>query len=324
MSTLSIWAWALAAAAMIPGATAQRDVDDSYTIGQRFEQYRSKYPGIAWAPVTWREGQSVLFDRPYKNSGSRDLHIDIFKGAPSVAAKGQGILLVHGGGWSAGNKNHFYALANQLAQRGYTVFLPEFRLSPEARYPAGMIDIADALAWARSHAAEFGLTADHIAVGGASSGGQMASLLAYAGPSGLFGDGKDRRANALIDLDGVLDFTVPEALKFENAAGDASPAARWLGGSFEHAPAKWREASAASHVGPGAVPTLIVSSGIPRFTQGKDRVIAALDRHHVAHRIFAFENAPHDFWLFEPWLPRAAAEIDGFLSDVASREPAAK
>lgn len=324
MSTLSIWAWALAAAAVIPGTAAQRDVDDSYTIGQRFEQYRGKYPGIAWAPITWRKGQSVLFERPYKNTGTRDLHLDIFKAVPGIAAKGQGILLVHGGGWSAGNKNHFYALANLLAQRGYTVFLPEFRLSPEAPYPAGMTDIGDALAWARAHAAQFGLGADRIAVGGASSGGQMASLLAYAGPSGLFGDGKDRRANALVDLDGVLDFTNPEALRFENAAGEKSPAARWLGGSYETAPEKWREASAASHVGAGAVPTLIISSGIPRFTQGKDRVIAELDRYHAAHQTFAFENAPHDFWLFEPWLPRAAAEIDAFFTDLVTKGRSAK
>jgi pectinesterase len=324
LPNLSLLACALAAAALIPGGSDRRVIDDSYTIGQRFEQYRDKYPGIAWAPVTWREGQSVLFDRPYKNTGTRDLHIDIFEAAPASAPKHQGVLLVHGGGWSAGNKSHFYALANLLAQRGYTVFLPEFRLSPEASYPAGMIDIGDALAWARAHADEFGLRADHIAVGGASSGGQMASLLAYAGPSGLFGNGKERRANALIDLDGVLDFTAPEALRFENAAGDASPAARWLGGSYETAPAKWHEASAASHVGADAVPTLIVSSGISRFTQGKDRVIAALDSHHVVHRSFAFENAPHDFWLFQPWLPRAVAEIDQFFTDLVPQEPAAK
>lgn len=324
MSVLNPMALGLAAALLIPAMPASRDVDDSYTIGQRFEQYRGKYPGIAWAAVTWREGQSVLFDRPYKNSGTRDLHMDIFKAVPGVAGKGQGVLLVHGGGWSAGNKNHFYALANLLAQRGYTVFLPEFRLSPEAPYPAGMIDIGDALAWVRTHAREFGLVPERIAVGGASSGGQMASLLAYAGPSGLFGEGRERRANGLIDLDGVLDFTDPEALRFENAAGEKSPAARWLGGSYERAPAIWRDASAASHVGPDAVPTLIVSSGIARFTRGQDRVIAALDRHHIAHRTFAFENAPHDFWLFEPWLPRAAAEIDSFLTSLDAKKAVVK
>ncbi len=310
---LTALALALAAAIGAPQAAGPRVVDDSYTIGQRFEQYRGKYPGIAWAPIAWRQGQKVLFDRPYKNTGTRDLHVDIFEAVRGGPRRRQGILLVHGGAWSSGNKSHFYALANRLAQRGYTVFLPEYRLSPEARYPAGMIDIGDALAWSRAHAADYGVDPRRIAVGGASSGGQMASLLAYAGPAGLFGSGAQRQANALIDLDGVLDFTLPETLKYEDAAGDDSPAARWLGGAYARAPAQWREASPASHVGPNAVPTLIVSSGIPRFTSGKDRVIAALDRHHIGHREFTFGNAPHDFWLFEPWLPKVAEEIDAFL-----------
>ncbi|MEE4452146.1 alpha/beta hydrolase [Novosphingobium resinovorum] len=320
-------AWLLAAAAaIVPVSSPAREVDDSYTIGQRFEGYRDRYQGIAWPAVTWSGGQSVLFDRPYKNTGSRDLHLDVFRPAPGVAggAKRQGVVLVHGGAWRAGNKSHFYALANLLAQRGYTVFLPEFRLSPEARYPAGMIDIGDALAWARAHAAEFGLDPGRIAVGGASSGGQMASLLAYAGPSGLFGAGRERRANALVDLDGVLDFTTAQALAFENAAGDASPAGTWLGGSYEHAAARWREASAASHVGAGMPPTLIVSSGIARFTEGRDKVVAALERHGVPHRTFAFTNAPHDFWLFEPWLPQVAEQIDTFLSSLPASKDSPK
>lgn len=65
-------------------------------------------------------------------------------------------------------------------------------------------------------------------------------------------------------------------------------------------------------------PTLIVSSGIPRFTEGKDAVIAALERHAIPHRFHAFANAPHDFWLFDPWLPQVASEIDGFLSSLSA------
>jgi pectinesterase len=309
----------LLAACLIPvgmaGPIAAREVDDSYTIGQRFAQYESKYPGIAWPAVTWREGQSVLFDRPYKTVDGRDLHIDVFR--PAEPRK-QGVVLVHGGAWRAGNKSHFYALAGLLVQRGYTVFLPEFRLSPEAPYPAGMTDIGDAFAWVRGHAAGFGLDPRRIAIGGASSGGQMAALLAYAGPSGRFGPGTERTANALIDLDGVLDFTTAQALSFENAAGDASPAARWLGGSYHHAAARWREASAVNYVGPASPPTLIVSSGIPRFTAGKDAVIAALKRNTIPHRFHVFADAPHDFWLFDPWLPQVSSEIDDFLSGLSA------
>lgn len=319
--------WTGAAAALMAASTLvcvttspAHEVDDSYAVGQRFAQYEHEFPGIAWPAVTWMAGQSVLFDRPYRTAvdatGTRQLRMDIFRPAAEAPGGGQGIMLVHGGAWRSGDKSHFYALANLLAQHGHVVFLPEFRLAPEARYPAGMVDIGDALAWSRAHAGEFGLVADRIAVGGASSGGQMASLLAYAGPSGMFGSGAERRANALIDLDGVLDFTSPQALHFENAAGAQSPAARWLGGDYEHAGATWQAASAASYVGPQSPPTLIVSSGIPRFTEGKETVLASLARHGIRHSVYTFDKAPHDFWLFAPWLSVTADRIDAFLRDL--------
>ncbi|PKP93318.1 MAG: alpha/beta hydrolase [Alphaproteobacteria bacterium HGW-Alphaproteobacteria-16] len=303
----------LSAMAAPPAAAAPREVDDSYTIAQRFDQYKDRYPGIAWPAVTLLRGQEIRFDRAYNQTPSRTLAIDIFK-PPRRRNSGFAILLVHGGAWRSGDKHHFYALASRLSQRGHTVFLPEFRLAPEAPYPAGMIDIADALAWVRTQAASFAIQPNRIIVGGASSGGQMAALLAYAGPQGLFGDAGRTSIAALIDLDGVLDFTDPRALQFENAAGPDSPAARWLGGSYEQQPARWREASAASHVGPASPPTLILGSGIARFTVGREKVLTELGRHRILSEAHDFAAAPHDFWLFDPWLPQVAARIDAFIA----------
>jgi poly(3-hydroxybutyrate) depolymerase len=56
---------------------------------------------------------------------------------------------------------------------------------PEAPYPAGAQDIHDAMGWARDHAKDYGVRPDRIALGGASSGGQLASLVAYG--DDLFG-----------------------------------------------------------------------------------------------------------------------------------------
>jgi acetyl esterase/lipase len=292
---------ALAMLAVAPPVAA-RVVDDSYTIASRFARYKDQYPGIQWPVVAPSAGQTILFDRAYKALGDRDLHLDIFAPAPGTS-RHQGLVLVHGGAWRSGSKAHFYALANLLAQRGYTVFLPEYRLSPEAAYPAGVVDVGDALAWARAHAGDYGLSAGRIALGGASSGGQMASLVAYTVAG----------ANALVDMDGVLDFTTPLALQYENAAGDASSAAKWLGGSYEHAPDLWREASAASHVGATSPPTLIISSGNVRFTAGKDKVLETLAANHIPARWYAFSGAPHDIWLFDPWLGTVVDQIDSFL-----------
>jgi acetyl esterase/lipase len=299
-------------------AGAVHPVDDSYTIARRFDGYRQAYPGISWPAIAPRSGQTIAFDLAYKNIGDRDLHIDVFSPPPRIK-RDQGLVLVHGGAWRSGSKAHFYALANLLAQRGYTIFLPEYRLAPEARYPAGMDDIGDALAWVQAHASLYGLHADHIAVGGASSGGQMAALLAYRGAPA---HAPDRRIpNALIDLDGVLDATSALALQYENAAGPNSPFAQWLGGAFEQAPATWREASAASHVGPHSPPTLIISSGAPRFTAGREQVLSVLQREGIRSASYTYAKAPHDFWLFEPFLDQTVSQIDSFLRAVATDRP---
>ncbi|WP_206241144.1 alpha/beta hydrolase [Novosphingobium terrae] len=302
---------------LLAASVAARPVDDSYTIASRFERYRSLYPGIAWPAVAPAPGETMLFDRAYKTLPDRDLHLDIFRPAPDHT-RHQGLVLVHGGAWRSGSKAHFYVLADRLAQRGYTVFLPEIRLSPEAPFPAGLVDVSDTMVWVKTHAAEFGLSPQKIALGGASSGGQMAALVAYSDAAGLFRSTPqdDRSANALIDIDGVLDFTTPLALQFENANGTQSSAAKWLGGSWDQVPQRWKEASAATYVGAKSPPTLIISSGNAHFTEGKDQVMASLQANHIPARWYAFEKAPHDIWLFEPWLPTVVDTIDNFLKSL--------
>lgn len=311
--------WAVATALfLLPAAVAPgREVDDSYSIAGRFEQYKNRYPGIAWPAVDFGDGQSVFFDQSYKQISGRTLAMDVFV-PPAGKRSGSAILLVHGGAWRSGSKAHFYALASRLAKQGHTVFLPEFRLAPEAPYPAGMVDIADALGWVHSQTKRFNIHSDQIAVGGASSGGQMASLLAFAGSSGLFGEAGRKPIAGLVVLDGVLDFTDPLALQFENAAGPLSPAAKWLGGSFEQKPEVWAEASAAQHVSPRSPPTLILGSGIARFTAGRQTVLAELARHGIAGQANDMVDAPHDFWLFEPWITDAAKRMNIFLNGLGS------
>lgn len=316
---------ALSAVAIVSGlagamAISAREVDDSYTVAQRFEQYKDHYNGISWPAVKLAQGQEILFDRPYKRLPDRSLSFDVFLPPPNRRL-GTALVLVHGGAWRSGDRSHFYVLASRLAGRGHTVFLPEYRLAPEACYPAGMSDIADALRWVHENAARFGIKSDRVAIGGASSGGQMAALLAYAPRIRTDETGRAMPVAALVDLDGVLDMTDPLALQFENAAGDKSPFAQWIGGSFESTRLTWTEASAAHHVSPASPPTLVLGSGIPRFTAGRAAVLAALQSHGTRAEVHDLVNAPHDFWLFEPWLTPTASRIDRFLRIVMNASP---
>ena len=299
-------AWLLPALILASSARAEPiPVDDSYTVSRRYETYQAQYPELRVPVLRFARGERMLVDRRYQRIGERELHLDIFLPAPRRANR-RAIMLVHGGGWRSGTKAEFYPLANLLAHRGYAVFLPEYRLSPEAGYPAGLDDLTAAMAWIRTNAAEYGVDPAQLSIGGGSSGGHLAALLAYSAPS---------PPEALIDLDGVLDFTDPLALQYENASA-SSAAVIWLGGTAEALPDRWRAASPASHVSASSPPTLIISSGQPRYTAGRERVLAALDAAGIRNRYIQQERAPHTFWLFEPWLGPVAEEIDRFLRAV--------
>ncbi|GAC14469.1 alpha/beta hydrolase [Aliiglaciecola lipolytica] len=291
-------------------------VDDSYTPSQRYDKNIVKFPELKWPQLEFIEGQRIVFEQRYKRIGRRELHLDIFLPAEARSSN-QTIMLVHGGGWRSGNKSHLYPIANLLSQRGYVVVLPEYRLSIEATYPAGLVDLNDARLWLAEHAKEFAIDPDKIAIGGASSGGQMATLLANTGNHIWFkGDQKNAKSdfNLVVNLDGVLDFTDPLAIEYENKLGAESAAGLWFGGAMKDTLEKWQQASAARHIHAHSPPMLIVSSGQKRFTAGQEIVRKQLTEFSIDNQYYEFDTILHSFWLFEPYLSQTVQLIDNFFS----------
>lgn len=89
------------------------------------------------------------------------------------------ILYLHGGGMIAGTAEMMAGAHRKLAQEtGALVVAPNYRLAPEAPFPAGLEDCYAALTWLHAHAAELGVDADRIIVMGDSGGGGLAAALA--------------------------------------------------------------------------------------------------------------------------------------------------
>src|SRR5947209_512007 len=67
------------------------------------------------------------------------------------------IILVHGGGWTAGSKtaNFVLPLFDQLDQTGYTWFTIDYRLAPEYPYPAALEDVEKAIPFVKQHASQY-------------------------------------------------------------------------------------------------------------------------------------------------------------------------
>lgn len=126
--------------------------------------------------------------------------------APEGEPRGT-LLQLHGGGFRIGRPEFESLFAEALAGRlGIEVVVPQYRLAPEAPFPAGLIDALECFDALR---AEVG--AAPLIVGGDSAGAGLAASLGLLRPGEI---------DALVLLSPWLDLRVTAASYAQNAASD--------------------------------------------------------------------------------------------------------
>ena len=89
------------------------------------------------------------------------------------------ILYIHGAGWVFGDRHTHNRLIRELAAGvGAAVVFPDYRRSPEARYPSALEESWAVAQWIVEQGADRGFDTARIAVAGDSVGGNMATALA--------------------------------------------------------------------------------------------------------------------------------------------------
>ena len=110
-------------------------------------------------------------------AGDRDLLADLYQPTASYGTS-RAIVFVHGGGWRRGSKKGVRGFGEYLSAHGIVVLCPEYRLTPEALWPAQIEDVNCALRYLRAHAGELAIDPDRIDVAGDSAGGHLALMAA--------------------------------------------------------------------------------------------------------------------------------------------------
>jgi len=234
--------------------------------------------GVVWRTV---DGEELALDAYIPAGGGNDR---------------AAVVLIHGGGWSSGDKSSYAEQARKLAELGYVAIAVNYRLVPEHPLPAALEDVQAAVSWLRADAQvrHYGIDPHRIGVLGASAGGQLAAML---GTVGTGANDAGSRVAAVVSWSGVFDFAT---VGIDDAA--------LLGCRPSSCPEVTADASPINHVDATDAPTLLVTSAkdaIVPATQS-EAMASALSDAAVDNRLLVIDGSAHAVLGDEAWAATVA------------------
>jgi acetyl esterase len=151
------------------------------------------YPalGVEGARRMYREARRKLAPAPPEVARIENLHapgpagevpVRSYRPLGALEADRPPVLVYfHGGGWTLGDLDTHDAVCRELANLARCgVVAVDYRLAPEHKFPAAVEDAIVATRWVVREADALGFDARRVAVGGDSSGGNLAAVTAIA------------------------------------------------------------------------------------------------------------------------------------------------
>lgn len=246
------------------------------------------------------------------------------------------VVYFHGGGWVKGDKAapREREIAGQFAAAGYVFVSANYALGERA-WPRNLEDCKNAVRFLRSHAGQYRVDPERIAVMGASAGGHLALMVAYTAGRNEYSSSAlypnvSSRVSAVIDFYGITDLLTREGVREDGSPTGAlvdHHAPEMLGVSRAGNPALWKAASPVAQITSSAPPTLIVhglSDTIVDYGQAIE-LANALRAKGADHELVLLEGVGHMFDL-KTWKRKSlpcdlSATVFSFLARHLKNDP---
>ena len=210
-------------------------------------------------------------------------------------AKTPAVLIIHGGGWTTGDKaeEREVNIATNLAQAGYVALSINYVLSTSGNvtWPQNLHDCKTAVRWLRKNAERLHIDADRIGVIGGSAGGHLAAMLAVTAPKDNLDPARPYseyscKVQCAVDLYGPIDLLSYKDLPM-------------FGKSRAQAPELYREASPTTYVSVQTPPVQILHGTADKSVSiEQSQLFARALQKAGAPVVFeTVEGAPHTFHL---------------------------
>lgn len=204
------------------------------------------------------------------------------------------LLWIHGGAWSAGDRKDEMPLARKLAERGISVAVMSYRLSPAefrdppkkegVQHPAHIQDVARAFRWLYDHAATYNYSTDKLFVSGFSAGGHLSALLAmddrYLKEEGL----NTTDIRGCIPISGAYD--IPKYFAAIDSVYNRTFAVQHVNGVFGPDD-QFQEASPVTYIEKLDVPMMVLTDGaLSLYANTFKAALAAKGREDIPFRYY--------------------------------------
>lgn len=228
--------------------------------------------------------------------------LDVWRAADLPADAAAPVLVtVHGGSWVRGSKaEQGLHLVRHLAERGWVCVSIDYRLGPQHRWPAQIVDVKRSLAWVREHIADYGGDPSFLAITGGSAGGHLATVAALTPNEPALQPGfedADTAVSACVPFYGVFDLTrlnddgQPRLRSYvRKMLFDADP---------DEDPETWRTASPTLRIDADAPPLFVIHGDRDEIvTVNQARAFAERAR-QVSHAPFGYAELPYAHHAFD-------------------------
>lgn len=227
------------------------------------------------------------------------------------------VILVHGGGWSSGDKRgDIKPILGALTDAKFTLFSIDYRLAPKYRWPACFEDVQTAIRWAKAHAAEFKGDPKRIAILGYSAGGHLVCLAAVLAQ-------EDTRVQAVVGLAPPTDLDLDVKLR----GGGLSLALQKLldhpKTPDERVMKALYDMSPVNYVKPGLPPFLIIHGDADTAAPYQETVnfVSRLRQCDVPYELVTIHRATHSMRKWETFDPQYRQKLVAWLNTTLASPP---
>jgi acetyl esterase/lipase len=217
----------------------------------------------------------VLTQVVYAETPQEKLKLDVVR--PLAVRPCPVVVFFHSGNFDNGDKLSLRAKARTMAQSGYVVFIPDYRLARDAIFPAAVNDAMGAVIWAKEHAAEYNGDPNRVVVMGNSAGAYLSAIVALAWDDPYFtpsylGNGRttaEPLAAVLVYGAYRLDWVASQDPKSWNSLITPETVQNFMGGSPEDRPEHYQKASLQYYLDRGNIPPILICSGTDESTHAE-------------------------------------------------------